>query len=200
MERTMPRSNARRTRKVHRPPIAERRSLVTYWLSMAGARFSSRLVNNLKKWNVIPSEWTALRQIYVRNYLSLVDVVRAVGITKGGASKLIARLVKKGWVAKSKSTFDKRFCTLALTDEGEGLVQFLSMVENHLEEEFAIGIRPKSRRRLQAILRKLVRAPLSYWTRWPAVPVTPQERARGIGHVTDDGPTLASLTGFAAPG
>jgi len=181
-----------------RAPITQRQSLVTHWLRVAEARSSSRLVQNLKKWNLIPSEWTALRKIYQQRYVSPIEFVNAIGITKGGASKLVARLVEKGLARKSVSEYDRRFRTVSLTEQGETLVQIMALAEDLLDDEFVVGLKRSTRRRLRGVLKKLVLAPLRYWSHWPVVPAIPQLSTFRIGHTIDDRPARAALAAFAA--
>src|SRR5262249_50004451 len=80
-------------------------SFAMYWLKRAERQVSSRLARELKELNLIPSEWHALRAMYESARTSPLALARSLNMTKGGASKLICRLVKKKLVRKKVSHF-----------------------------------------------------------------------------------------------
>ncbi len=86
--------------------------------------------------------------------MSPVEIAHAIGMTKGGASKLVDRLVKKGFAVKSVGEFDRRFRTVELTEAGRGLVpRFARFVDNTDREIFGNLNR---RRRLLRTLKRVV--------------------------------------------
>jgi DNA-binding MarR family transcriptional regulator len=126
----------RRLLRRAREPIDEAQALVGHWLKLADTRYSGRLARKLREWNIIASEWAALREIYQSGRQSPVDLARAIGMSKGGASKLVSRLVKKRLVRKTVGRFDRRFRAVGLTRLGEGLVPHLAILERDAERRF----------------------------------------------------------------
>jgi DNA-binding MarR family transcriptional regulator len=78
-------------------------------------------------------------------------------MTKGGASKLVDRLVKKGLARKTVSEFDRRFRAVELTERAEGLVRNLARFVDRVETDlFGILRRPY---RLLRVLKRVVHTP-----------------------------------------
>ncbi len=138
-------------------PITQAQSLCSYWLNRAERRVSSSFTRKLKACGLIASEWAAIRQLYGPMRMSPVDIARAIGMTKGGASKLVNRLVKKGLAKKTVSEFDHRFRAVELTERAEGLVRNLARFADHVESElFDILRRPY---RLLRVLKRVAHTP-----------------------------------------
>jgi DNA-binding MarR family transcriptional regulator len=133
-------------------------SHINYWLKLAETRFSAKLNRQLKRWNLIASEWTALRELYRPTPLSPLDVGRAIGMSKGGASKLIDRLVKKGLVTKKVSEFDRRHRAVQLTQYGWDIVPSLAYCEQTTHGRFFCLLRDKGRQGLMEALQQTLGA------------------------------------------
>ena len=87
--------------------------------------WNGKLIRNVS--SSAPSEWAVLRELYRPGRRSPVELGQVIGMTKGGASKLIDRLVKKGLVRKEVSEFDRRFRGVELTEYGREWVPFGKM-------------------------------------------------------------------------
>jgi DNA-binding MarR family transcriptional regulator len=139
------------------PPICEAQRLCSYWLKHAGRRLSSSFAGELKQRGIIASEWAALREMYRPGRSSPCALATALGMTKGGASKLLDRLVRKGFASKEVSEFDRRYRPAKLTECGRDLVWHLAMLDISIECEFF----PKEHLRysLMHALERIVYAP-----------------------------------------
>ena len=73
-------------------PITQAQWLGSYWLKRADRRISTSFAVDLKAWGIIASEWAALREMYRPGRNSSLGLATAIGMTKGGASKLVDRL------------------------------------------------------------------------------------------------------------
>jgi DNA-binding MarR family transcriptional regulator len=168
MEAESTRTGAHRSQPPPWKPITPAQLLCSYWLKRAERRVSSRFAPKLKASGLIASEWAVIRQLYsgaaqgscpargpIR--LSPLDIVQALGMTKGGVSKLINRLVKKGLVIKRVGDFDRRFRTIELTERGEALVPELARLGDDNDREIFSNLR--RRYRLSYLLKRVVQAP-----------------------------------------
>jgi DNA-binding MarR family transcriptional regulator len=154
MEAGSTRSGARRRQNKTWKRITQMQSLCSYWLKRADRHVSSSFARHLKACRLAASEWAAIRQLYRPNRMSPVEIGQAIGMTKGGASKLVDRLVKKGWAIKRVGEFDRRFRTVELTEAGRALVpRFARFVDNTDREIFG---NLKRRRRLLRTLKRVV--------------------------------------------
>jgi DNA-binding MarR family transcriptional regulator len=154
MEAGSTRTGARRRRNKTWKRITQTQSLCSYWLKRADRHVSSSFARHLKGLRLTASEWAAIRQLYRPNRMSPVEIAHAIGMTKGGASKLVDRLVKKGWAIKRVGEFDRRFRTVELTEAGLYLVpRFARFVDTTDREIFGDYNR---RRRLLRTLKRIV--------------------------------------------
>jgi DNA-binding MarR family transcriptional regulator len=104
-------------------------TLKMHWLKRAERQVSGRWARKLKLWNLIDSEWQALREMFKPGRTSPLALARAIGMSKGGASKLIERLITKGWAEKKTDRLDRRCRVVGLTIEGVWLVSRLATSE-----------------------------------------------------------------------
>jgi DNA-binding MarR family transcriptional regulator len=154
MEAGSTRTGARSRQSKTWKRITRTQSLCSYWLKSADRHVSSSFAGHLKGCRLVASEWAAIRQLYRPNRMSPVEIAQAIGMTKGGASKLVDRLVKKGWAIKRVGEFDRRFRTVELTEAGRDLVpRFARFVDNTDREIFG---NLKRRRRLLRTLKRVV--------------------------------------------
>lgn len=154
MERGSTCFGARRRPRRTWEPISAAQSHFGYWVKRAELRVSAGLARKLEEWSIIPSEWAALREMYRPGRTSPIALARAIGMSKGGASKLIDRLVKKGFARKRVGRFDRRCRAVGLTRLGKGVVPHLAMLEDHSDSEFFGKLRAKARHYLvEALMR-----------------------------------------------
>jgi len=85
-------------------------------------------------------------------------LAEGIGMTRGGVSKLLERLVAKKLVLRRGRSDDRRFQDVELTHAGEGLVPELAMRADENDEEFFAPLTKKERAALVATLKKLVQA------------------------------------------
>ena len=140
------------------PPIGEPQQHVSYWVRLAEARFSKNLAKMLEEFRLLPSEWAVLRELYRPGRRSPVELGQVIGMTKGGASKLIDRLVEKDYVRKEVSEFDRRFRPIALTEFARERVPFLARMEKSLDREFFGQLKRRGRYRLRKCLKRTLTA------------------------------------------
>ena len=138
------------------PPIGAPQQHVSYWVRLAGTRFSENLAKMLEEWRLLPSEWAVLREVYGPGRRSPVELAKVIGMSKGGMSKLIDRLVKRKLVRKDVSKFDRRFRAVGLTAYGKEWVEFIASLEKDLDREFFGKLRGGGRYRLTEYLKRIL--------------------------------------------
>jgi DNA-binding MarR family transcriptional regulator len=117
-------------------PIRPARSHLNYWVRHAHQRFAKNFGQLLKEAGIIASEWAALRELYRPQRWSPVALGHKIGMSKGGASKLVSRLVAKGLAVKDSNESDRRFRAVGLTQLGRELIVFLAPIEKDTDREF----------------------------------------------------------------
>jgi DNA-binding MarR family transcriptional regulator len=140
------------------PPIGAPQQHVSYWVRLAGTRFSENLAKMLEEWRLLPSEWAVLRELYGPGRRSPVELAKVIGMSKGGMSKLIDRLVKKELVRKDVSKFDRRVRAVGLTAYGKDWVESIASLEKDLDREFFGKLRGGGRYRLTEYLKRILTA------------------------------------------
>ncbi len=74
------------------------------------------------------AEYTALKTVYENQQSTIQFIGYALNFTKSGATKIINRLEKKGYVIRKISPRDGRFCCVSITDKGIAIIS--RIVEN----------------------------------------------------------------------
>lgn len=85
-------------------------------------------------------------------------VAERIGMTRGGVSKLVDRLVGKGLIARTDRTDDRRFQSISLTAVGRRLIPQLAKIADENDEEFFGPLTAEERAALLASMKKLVQA------------------------------------------
>jgi DNA-binding MarR family transcriptional regulator len=136
-------------------PLRPPQSHLNYWVHTTDRSFARNFIRILKKTGIIASEWAALRYFYKPMWSSPLEVAAVIGMTQGGASKLVSRLVKKGLVVKKRQYFDRRFRSVGLTSKGRELVVFLASLEKNADREFSTPLGNNRRFRLTQYMKQL---------------------------------------------
>lgn len=71
-------------------------------------------------------EFTALKKAREKENIGIQEMGNTLNITKSGASKIIDRLTKKGYVVRESCSVDGRVCCVATTDKG---MEAISQIE-----------------------------------------------------------------------
>lgn len=129
-----------------------------HWVRSTDRRFARSLDRLLQEIGIIASEWSALRELYRPQCWSPVELGAAIGMSRGGGSKLISRLVAKGLVFKKTPDFDRRFRSIGLTSQGRQLVVSLAPFIRDTDREFFGALGNNRRYWLQKWLNKLLKA------------------------------------------
>jgi len=104
------------------------------------------------------AEYTALKIVYGNDQSTIQFIGQALNFTKSGATKIINRLERKGYVIRKNSPKDGRFCCVSITTKGMDII--LKIIKNqsiHLEN--ILGHLPsKKKEDIKMALEILVRA------------------------------------------
>jgi DNA-binding MarR family transcriptional regulator len=147
-------------------PIKPAQSHLNYWVRHAHQRFAKNFGRLLRETGIIASEWAALRELYRPQRWSPVALGQAIGMSKGGASKLVSRLVAKGLAVKGSQEFDRRYRAVGLTQHGRDLVIFLASIEKDIDREFFVPLGNGRRFRLMQYMNRLLDCDRSQLHQW----------------------------------
>jgi len=71
---------------------------------------------------ISPGEIHALRTVLRLDICTMQDIARSVFVTRGGATRIVARLEDKGLACRQQDQKDGRVCCVKLTEEGRSLL------------------------------------------------------------------------------
>jgi DNA-binding MarR family transcriptional regulator len=137
-------------------PIRPAHSHLNHWVRTTDRHFARSFGRLLRKTGIIASEWAACRVLYHPGGMSPLAVAAAIGMTQGGGSKLVSRLVKKGLAVKEMNYFDRRFRSVRLTRKGRELVVFMASLEKATDREFSTPLGNNRRFRLTQYMEQLL--------------------------------------------
>lgn len=127
-----------------------------YWLRYVSNHVSGRFQKLLETQGVSVTEWVALRTLWDRQGTTHAELIQALGMTKGAASKIISRLEDKGLARRERQDGSQRDQTLALTAAGRRLLPKLAEVADDNDRHFFGHLDDAQREMVGAIFRQLV--------------------------------------------
>lgn len=139
--------------------VSELKSHIGYHLRVVSNAVSSSFAKRLADSGVTVAEWVILREMYSNNgSTSPSDVAELTGLTRGAVSKLIERLLNKGFVSRAEATDDRRYQEIELTTSAIRLVPHLAALADENDEDFFSSLTASERKTLMTLLEKLTEA------------------------------------------
>ena len=129
-----------------------------FWLRFVSNHVSHAFARKLLAEGVTVAEWVVMREMFDDPETSPGVVAERIGMTRGGVSKLVDRLVRKRLILRSGRTDDRRFQSIALSVAGRRLSPRLAALADQNDEEFFSPLSARERAALLATMKKLVRA------------------------------------------
>lgn len=83
-------------------------------------------------------EFMALKKVAGHDQLTIQELGAALDFTKSGATRVIDRLEKKGYVARQESPLDGRICCVMVTAKGTDVITSIT-------EQYAVRLEEKLR-------------------------------------------------------
>jgi DNA-binding MarR family transcriptional regulator len=139
------------------PNISALETHLGFWLRFVSNHVSARFAKLLEEQGVTVTEWVAMRTLYGSDATTHADLIDALGMTKGAASKLVTRLEEKGLAARHLAEGRAREQVLALTDAGQRLVPRLAAIADQNDAHFFAHLEPAQSTALMALLKDVVR-------------------------------------------
>jgi DNA-binding MarR family transcriptional regulator len=131
---------------------------VGFWLRFVSNHVSHAFARKLLASGVTVAEWVVMREMFDDEETSPGVLAERIGMTRGGVSKLVDRLVTKKLAARQNRSDDRRFQSIALTAAGRRLIPQLAALADQNDEEFFQPLSSGERRALIAAMKKLVQA------------------------------------------
>ncbi|MFZ6647447.1 MarR family winged helix-turn-helix transcriptional regulator [Undibacterium sp. TJN25] len=127
-----------------------------FWLRYVSNHVSEGFIKRLDAHGISGTEWVALRTLYGRSTTTHSTLIKALGMTKGAASKVITRLERKGLAHRRPVEVDGREQQLELTTEGMNLVPTLAALADENDAHFFGHLSQEERAALIAQMKDIV--------------------------------------------
>lgn len=127
-----------------------------FWLRFVSNHVSTRFQHQLEAEGVTVTEWVALRTLWAGNETSHAELIEALSMTKGAASKVVSRLEEKGLAQRQFAPGNARDQTLVLTASGRALVPLLATLADANDAHFFGHLDAQERQALMSAMQALV--------------------------------------------
>ena len=138
--------------------VSDLKKHVGFWLRFVSNHVSHAFARKLVLSGVTVAEWVVMREMFDDEEASPGVIAERIGMTRGGVSKLVDRLVGKRLVTRAERSDDRRFQSIALTSAGRRLLPQLAALADQNDEEFFHPLSARERAALVATMKKLVQA------------------------------------------
>jgi len=141
-------------------PVSGLEAHLGYWLRYVSNAVSGAFAARLAAANVSVAEWVVLRVLFDAGAegMNASEVAERIGMTRGGISKIVARLEAQSLLDRTVDEADRRRQGLALTRTGRALVPRLAALADANDEAFFGALSSTERKTLDRLLRRLVQA------------------------------------------
>lgn len=127
-----------------------------FWLRFVSNHVSNRFRLLLEARGVSVTDWVALRTLWARSETSHAELIKALGMTKGAASKVVSRLEEKGLAERQFASGSSQGQSLALTRSGKALVPQLAAMADANDDHFFGHLDAQERLALTTAMQALV--------------------------------------------
>lgn len=138
--------------------VSDLKKHLGFWLRFVSNHVSHAFARKLQARGVTVAEWVVMREMFDDEEISPGVVAERIGMTRGGVSKLVDRLVGKELITRTDRTDDRRFQSIALTSAGRRLIPRLAKLADENDEEFFGPLSDEERTALLSSMKKLVQA------------------------------------------
>jgi DNA-binding MarR family transcriptional regulator len=142
---------------VSEQPVSPLEAHLGYWLRFVSNQVSHSFALKLAAREVTVAEWVVLRELYACDAMVPSALAERIGMTRGGVSKLVDRLVDKSLVKRIANATDRRYQALALTARGRALLPKLAALADENDAEFFAHLTVAERDSIERAMREIVR-------------------------------------------
>lgn len=103
-------------------------------------------------------EFRALCLASERQQCSMQDIAKDLGFTKGGATRVVNRLEKKGYIERQRSREDGRVCCVKVTAPGSMLVKTVNREKEDRITKIMASVDPGMQEVIKTALQSFVQA------------------------------------------
>jgi DNA-binding MarR family transcriptional regulator len=138
--------------------VSDLKKHIGFWLRFVSNHVSYAFARKLLASGVTVAEWVVMREMFDDEETSPGSLAERIGMTRGGVSKLVDRLVGKKLITRRERSDDRRFQSIALTAAGRRLIPQLAALADQNDEQFFHPLLTRERAALIVMMKKLVQA------------------------------------------
>lgn len=138
------------------PNVSPLEAHLGFWLRYVSNQVSGRFEQQLEAQGFTVTEWVAMRTLFERAHTSHAELISALGMTKGAASKVVSKLEHKGMAVRQAAEGSAREQVLALTAAGRALLPALAALADENDRFFFGHLDEVQRSELRALMQGLV--------------------------------------------
>lgn len=132
-------------------------SLLGYCLRRAQIRIYQDFLDAMEPWSITPPRFSAMTLIRYNEGMKLTELARAMGIARSGAVEVVDSLEKLGYVRRMDSPVDRRAYALALTEEGNAVLDAVTAEVQAHDVRISASLSAEEGLELRRLLDKLGR-------------------------------------------
>lgn len=142
---------------MNKPAPSDLEAHLGYWLRCLSNFVSHSFAARLEKQGISVAQWVVLRTLYDCGGAKLNDVAKLVGVDKSTLSRMVERLVQKGWVNRAEGR-DRRSVGVELTSAGKKMVLQAAALADENDEAFFHTLSSRQREEFLATIKQLLTA------------------------------------------
>jgi DNA-binding MarR family transcriptional regulator len=128
-----------------------------YWMRSVSNHVSHAFRLKVETRGVTLAEWVMMRALFDRDTANPSQLAEQVELTRGAVSKLVDRLIVKGFVVCRTGNPDRRYQELTLSPSGRRLVPKLAELADENDREFFGHLSDQEREVLGDMLRSITK-------------------------------------------
>src|SRR6185437_5815696 len=128
-----------------------------YWLRCLSNFVSHSFAEKLEKQGVSVPQWVVLRTLFDSDGMTLNQAASQVGVDKSTLSRMVERLVQKGWINRAEGQ-DRRSVGLTLTAAGKKMVLQSAKSADENDEVFFHTLSARQREEFLSRIKQLLTA------------------------------------------
>src|SRR6202789_3560117 len=140
------------------PAVSDLKKHLGFWLRFVSNHVSHAFARKLLASGTTVAEWVVMREMFDDEQTSPGVLAERIGMTRGGVSKLVDRLVSKKLITRRDRSDDRRFQSIALTTVGRRLIPHFAAMADQKDVEFFHPLSAGERAALITTMKKLVQA------------------------------------------
>ncbi|MEB4589854.1 MarR family winged helix-turn-helix transcriptional regulator [Candidatus Thiothrix sp. Deng01] len=129
---------------------------IGFWLRFVSNQVSSRFQKLLEEHGTTVTEWVAMRTLYAREDVTHAELINALGMTKGAASKILSKLEGKALIERRFAENSAKVQVLRLTEKGNALLPVLAALADANDAFFFGHLDETQQQALLTLMQELV--------------------------------------------